>query len=647
MNAALAEIGYPEETRVRPAERAPDPKLFNIANRVARTLGVMAVLVTAVDDTKQTFLAHSGLPADFARANGTTRQWSFCQYTVRNARRLVVADTREDERFASNPLMQMNVVRAYAGVPVIVDGLGAVGAVCVIHNEPRTFDESDIAMLEMAAQLVAAQIETENARARSFFPPSARTQVGAVPEVGTLLDGKYWITAALGEGGQASVFLGRDRLTGQLVAIKLMQAAPDAEATLIREARALASVRHPNLVALHGWGRTDGGRLYVVLDYVEGATLEHPRSSLPSDEEAAFVVKTTRELAGALATMHGAGLLHGDVKPSNVMLDRQLSRAVLIDLGIGVELEQNGARAVGGTPGFSAPEQFCGDVLTPSADVYGLAATIYAILAGRGPFHRHPGVRLLGAQMGARFSPLSELRPDVPEAVSTLLSSCLNPNPVARPTTVLELSHALERAYAHHTADRASLEFAHTPRTCGRMFRLWREEVLLELGARHDAYIVSQLSPSAREVVMAQKSDDGWYDADAYLAYLQGVADGNLKRLETFGELTTNRVLADLVAMLNLTRTAATLLNVFPDMARKVGDWLDVTTESLDDGGIRLNVNMPPRFAPTICAVHRGSVRSLGRFLDVDLEVTEPHCRARGDATCDLELRWPIPVTFG
>jgi hypothetical protein len=637
----------PDATRVRLTERPPDPKLFGIANRVARALGVNGALITFVDDANQTVVAHSELPADVARANATTWAWSFSRHIVQNARRLVVNDTRDDVRFSSSFLVATNRVRAYAGVPIFVEGAGAAGAVCVIHDQARAFDESDMTLLEMAAQVVAAQIEAEQARSASRVPLSAiRKPGGAMPAVGALLDGKYWITASLGQGGQATVLLGRDRLTGQLVAIKVMQAAPDAEETLLREARALASVRHPNLVTLHGWGHTEGGRLYVVLDYVEGATLDGMKRALPADEETAFLLKTTRELAGALATIHGAGLIHGDVKPSNVILDRQLDRAVLIDLGIGVLFEQKGTQPTGATLGFSAPEQFCGESLTPAADVYGLASTLYTVLAGRGPFQGHPVAHILGAQLGARFSPLSDLRPDLPVAASTILSRALSPAPLERPATVLELAHSLERAFVQHGARRRSLEFAKIARASGRVFRLWREEMLVELGARHEGALVSQIPAAAREVIVSPKNDDGWYAADAFLAYVEAMGEGDVNRLEALGEQTIARMLPDLLSLLNVTRTMSTLVRVVPDMARKVGDWLEIDVQPTDDGALRLVMNMPPRFAPTMCAVHRGTARGIGVFMGVDIEITEPHCRSRGDATCDLLVRWSVPGSF-
>ena len=431
---------------------ASSPKLSGVTSHVARALDVPIALVTMVDSKKQLFLAQTGLPADLARANGTVSSWAFCAESVRDGAPLVVPDARDDPRFANNPLVEAKIVRSYAGVPIVLEGLGHVGTVCALSGSPRAFSEADLAVLDMAATLVASELEAARARTPRV-DAAAPTQAGAVPEIGTLLDGKYWITASLGEGGQASVLLARDRLLGHLVAIKLMQEVPNADELLLREARALAKVRHPNLVAVHGWGRTTEDRMYVVLDYVEGESLEQRARATHGAEPVAFVMKTLREIAAALASMHAVGLLHGDVKPSNVMIDRALDRAVLIDLGVGVFYEEEHKRRRGlggGTPGYSAPEQFTNDRLDPSADVYGLAATAYAMLAGNGPFSAVSASQQIGSQMRGEVRPIGGARPEVSAEADALLLRALSPDPAARPQSVLGLVDALARALKTH-----------------------------------------------------------------------------------------------------------------------------------------------------------------------------------------------------
>ena len=148
-----SEAGGPLDDPARDAEIArrgwtegsTDAELFAVADLVARGTNTPMALVTIVGTAFQTFVGHFGIPSDLAFAGGSARSWSFCQHAVRSRHPLVVRDARDHPSLASSPLVELDMVRAYAGVPVEVPGFGAVGTVCVLSKEPREFSSKDLA----------------------------------------------------------------------------------------------------------------------------------------------------------------------------------------------------------------------------------------------------------------------------------------------------------------------------------------------------------------------------------------------------------------------------------------------------------------------------------------------------------------------
>jgi WD40 repeat protein len=194
---------------------------------------------------------------------------------------------------------------------------------------------------------------------------------------------RYEPVEVLGRGGQATVIKAIDTRHGRLVALK-MRAAPDgATEALLMEARALLSLpAHPGLAHARD-DLFDAGRHVLVLDWVDGVDLarllaSRGRPGLP----VASVLRWAARAAEALSVLHRHGVVHGDVKPANLILDRD-GQVVLVDLGS--SSVPNGTGNGAGTPGFRAPEVSAGSVPTPASDVYSLAATVFALLTGGAP----------------------------------------------------------------------------------------------------------------------------------------------------------------------------------------------------------------------------------------------------------------------
>ncbi len=187
--------------------------------------------------------------------------------------------------------------------------------------------------------------------------------------------GSYILLRRIGSGGMAEVWLGRHVVSGGSAAVKRL--APDARDRpsivefLASEARVIARLSHPHIVPLFEYG--DG---FVVMPYIEGVTLSR-RMQRPVD--AATAIRIVRQVASALAHAHERGVIHRDVKPSNILLDRN-ETAYLSDFGIAASPDGPGHAA--GTPRYMAPEQGRGEPVGPSADQYGLARTLLEVLGG-------------------------------------------------------------------------------------------------------------------------------------------------------------------------------------------------------------------------------------------------------------------------
>ncbi len=194
---------------------------------------------------------------------------------------------------------------------------------------------------------------------------------------------RYRILNELGSGGFARVLLCRDRITGQVRAVKVANRMGDE--SLLREARGLRFLNHPGVVRVHDVGEDERGRLYLVMDYLEGPTLrdflDHHRR-LP-----VFVaLDLAREMAGALEAIHAEGLVHRDMTPSNVILERRSRRPVLCDFGIARDLglsTQTGSAV--GTLAYMPPEQMRGRS-TPRTDIFALAVVLFEMITGLCPW---------------------------------------------------------------------------------------------------------------------------------------------------------------------------------------------------------------------------------------------------------------------
>lgn len=270
---------------------------------------------------------------------------------------------------------------------------------------------------------------------------SGETNAKGQDETGRLLAGRYRVVAQLGRGGMGVVWRAVDEVLGREVAVKELRTYTDADGPELadlrlrmqREARAAARVRHPGVVAVHDVGEVDG-RPLIVMELVDGPSLDavlRERGPLDPREVAGIGAK----VMDALAAAHEAGVLHRDVKPGNILLDRS-GRVLLTDFGIATMEDPGDGAATQltrtghlvGSLDYMAPERAQGADPGPASDVWALGATLYAAVEGASPFRRTSTFSTLTAIVGEPL-PVSHRA----GALGPVLERLLDKRPEARP----------------------------------------------------------------------------------------------------------------------------------------------------------------------------------------------------------------------
>ncbi len=260
--------------------------------------------------------------------------------------------------------------------------------------------------------------------------------------------GRYSIDRELGRGGMGIVYLAREVQLDRHVAIKLLPPDramdDDVRQRFLREARLAAKLSHPNIIPIFAVDEVDGFVFYVMA-YVDGETLgERVRARGPMSAHDA--TRVLREVSWALGHAHGQGVVHRDVKPENIMLERATGRALVTDFGIAAALGAEQGPAVAGTPEFMSPEQALGGDLDARSDVYGLGATGYFLVSGRPPFTGASAVDVVAKQVAAPVPPVASTGITVPRRLAHLIEKCLAKEPGQRPASALLLADQLGSA---------------------------------------------------------------------------------------------------------------------------------------------------------------------------------------------------------
>ncbi len=271
--------------------------------------------------------------------------------------------------------------------------------------------------------------------------------------------GRYSLDRELGRGGMGVVYLARDVQLDRPVAIKVLpsERGYDTEVRdrFLREARLAAKLSHPNIVPIFAVDEAPPFVFYVMA-YVDGETLGRrvrTRGPLAASE----LTKVLREVAWALGHAHAQGVVHRDVKPDNILLERGSGRALVTDFGIAAAAGADELSAVAGTPEYMSPEQALGGTVDARSDVYGLGATAVFACTGRPPYSGDRAVDVLAQQVASPVPVLTVPGASVPRVLAHLIEKCLAKEPERRPPSALALAEQMGGALEERREVPASL----------------------------------------------------------------------------------------------------------------------------------------------------------------------------------------------
>ncbi len=268
--------------------------------------------------------------------------------------------------------------------------------------------------------------------------------------IGTVLSGRYRLEAKLGSGGMSTVYLARDTTLDRQVAVKVMHREMSEQADQLerfrQEARAVAKLSHPNVVAVIDAGE-DGGYPYIVFEYVEGETLKSRINRVgPLDIQEALAYAI--EVARGLTVAHARKMVHRDIKPQNVLIDAE-GRAKLTDFGISRQLEQDGMTATGrvlGTTDYVAPEQAMGRGADQRSDIYSLGVVLFEMLTGSVPFQADSQVGVAMKHVNEELPDVQRERPELSAATALVVERATAKDPAKRYADIGEMIDDLNTA---------------------------------------------------------------------------------------------------------------------------------------------------------------------------------------------------------
>jgi eukaryotic-like serine/threonine-protein kinase len=278
---------------------------------------------------------------------------------------------------------------------------------------------------------------------------SARTQ-----QLTPVIDGKYALLRELGSGAAGAVYEAEHLVVGKRVAVKVLDPElgknPALRTRFVAEARAAARIGHANVVDIHDLGVAPDGTSYMVMELLEGETLEQiilARGAIPS----AYACELMLQVLAALGAAHSLGIVHRDLKPANVIVTHprpDRPHVTVLDFGIAKGVVEAAAESseqpvLLGTPLYMAPEQALGRDVDERTDMYSAGAMLYEMLAGRPVFEGRTTQQVLSRVLAGNWEPLGNRNPNVPRELAALVESALASDPRQRPASAEEFAERL------------------------------------------------------------------------------------------------------------------------------------------------------------------------------------------------------------
>jgi diguanylate cyclase (GGDEF)-like protein len=503
----------------------------------------------------------------------------------------------------------------------------------------------------------------------------------------TTLGGMYLLRHEISRGAHGVVYRGEDLGLNRPVAIKMLRsdlASDDELIDLFRsEAALLAAVHHPNLVQVYSFG-SEGGEVYFVMELVEGESLAQlmkrtEAGAEPLDHEA--LTKLVAEIAGALGTLHRVGVLHRDVKPANILLDRVRDRAVLVDVGVAGRYDAK--RFTAGTPGYAAPESLTHRPEVPASDVYGLATTMYALLTGQPPFGSGDIDSVLTRQLLHPPTPPSRVRPAVPAAVDRVLLRAMSAEPAARYATAAEFAAAFAEglrpaaaplqliakqvaarvrraaegkpepvtpppvpsssAAPEMATHRMALPRDRGPLQCrGLFFRVAARVLRDELGGAWLAAVADE-PPGLRALLDPGLAVTSWHPLGHLAALLRhaGAAPGDPDRLaRALGRASMTAGLDQILGADPRSMTPGALLAACESYWIRLFGGMEVDVAPAIDGQADIAL-VPGPGEPLVCALIAGALARIAELAGGrQVVASHPDCTSSGGATCRFSITW-------
>jgi serine/threonine protein kinase len=306
---------------------------------------------------------------------------------------------------------------------------------------------------------------TETMIRQVLAPPSHPEMLGRL--------GRYEIERLIGAGGMGIVLKGFDTELNRPVAIKVL--APHlagngaARQRFAREARAAAAVVHEHVVAIHNV-ETEGAAPFLVMQLVAGESLQ-ARLDHQGPLALAEILRIAHQTAAGLAAAHAQGLVHRDVKPSNILLEEGVERALLTDFGLARAADDASLTHTGflpGTPHYMSPEQARGEAIDGRSDLFSLGSVMYAMCSGRPPFRADTSFGVLRRITDHHPRPIREVNPDIPDWLEGLIEKLHAKRPADRFASAAEVADLLKQCLAH-VQQPATVLLPEACRTAGRV----------------------------------------------------------------------------------------------------------------------------------------------------------------------------------
>jgi len=257
--------------------------------------------------------------------------------------------------------------------------------------------------------------------------------------------GRYEILEIIGTGAHGRVARAHDPLIGRLVAVKLFPkelATGEARRRFIQEARVVGQLSHPSIITLHDMGVDEATQTpYLVMEFLEGQPLDRilEKGSIPSSKASAWAA----EVACALGVAHRKGVIHGDVKPANMLITND-GRVKLMDFGMArLASRDSGATPLLGTPAYWCPEQIMGKPQDARSDLFSLGVVLYEMVTGKRPFDADSLQAICGRVLSSTPLPPSHANPSLPAGFDGVVARCLAKDPSTRYTTAEALAEDL------------------------------------------------------------------------------------------------------------------------------------------------------------------------------------------------------------